>query len=128
MFGVPKKLIHFWEKKWFVTFINDHTHLCWIYLMTEKFEVEKLFKIFYSLVEAQFETKIAILHTNTGTEYFNEVLGNFLKEKGINHQSTCIDTPQQNGITKRKNRHLLEVTHALCFLCMFQNIFGVKLL
>ena len=55
--------------------------------MSEKSEVEKLFKIFYSLVETQFQTKIAVLHTDNGTKYFNEVLGSFLKEKGIHHQS-----------------------------------------
>ena len=36
-------------------------------------------------------------------------------EKGTLHQSTCKDTPQQNGIAKRKNRHLLEVGRALMF-------------
>ncbi|KAL5804087.1 hypothetical protein ACOSQ3_030887 [Xanthoceras sorbifolium] len=36
-------------------------------------------------------------------------------EKGIYHQSTCVDTPQQNGIAERKNRHLLEVARALMF-------------
>lgn len=41
--------------------------------------------------------------------------GNFLKEKGIQHQSTCRDTPQQNGIAERKNRHLLEVGWAIMF-------------
>lgn len=36
-------------------------------------------------------------------------------EKGILHQPTCRDTPQQNGITEHKNRHLLEVGRALIF-------------
>lgn len=36
-------------------------------------------------------------------------------EKGILHQPTCKDTPQQNGITEHKNRHLLEVGRALIF-------------
>ena len=39
----------------------------------------------------------------------------FLKEKGIHHQSTCVNTPQQNGIVERKNKHLLEVAHAIMF-------------
>ena len=40
----------------------------------------------------------------------------FSKEKGIHHQSTCVNTPQQNGIVERKNKHLLEVARAiLCF-------------
>ena len=67
------------------------------------------------MIETQFQTKISILHSDNGTKYFNHVLGVFLKEKGILHQFTCVDTPQQNGITKRKNKHLLEVSRGLMF-------------
>ena len=67
------------------------------------------------MIESLFQTKIEILHTDNGTEYFKEVLGIFFKEKGIHHQTTCVDTPQQNGIAKCKNKHLLEVSHAIMF-------------
>ena len=77
--------------------------------MSDKSEVKKLFKIFYTMIENQFQTQIKTLHSDNGTEYFNDVLGNFLQEKGIQHFSTCSDTPQQNGTAERKNRHLLEV-------------------
>lgn len=29
--------------KWFVTFIDDHTQVCWVYLLKEKSEVSKIF-------------------------------------------------------------------------------------
>lgn len=82
------------QKKWHVTFIDDHNRLCWVYLMNEKSDFAKLFKDFYMMIETRFQRKIGILHTNNGTEYFNNFLGNFLKEKGIVHQSTCVDNPQ----------------------------------
>ena len=83
--------------------------------MRSKSEVAKLFKDFYFMVENQFQTKISILRSDNGTEFYNDCLGDFLLEKGILHQSTCRDTPQQNGIAERKNRHLLEVGRALMF-------------
>ena len=35
--------------------------------MSEKSEVEKLFKVFYNMIENQFQTKISILRSDNGT-------------------------------------------------------------
>jgi hypothetical protein len=43
------------------------------------------------------------------------LLSQFFLEKGIVHQSSCVDTPQQNGLAERKNKQLLEVARALLF-------------
>lgn len=67
------------------------------------------------MVETQFQEKIKMFRSDNGREYFNKILGEFLLEKGIIHQSSCSNTPQQNGIAERKNKHLLEVTRALLF-------------
>jgi len=37
----------------------------------------------------------------------------FLSSQGILHQSTCPHTPQQNGIAKRENQHLVETARSL---------------
>ncbi|KAH9650093.1 protein kinase domain-containing protein [Citrus sinensis] len=60
-------------------------------------------------------TMIGSASLREGLYYFDDYLSRnkqaqevFCKEKGIIHTSTCRDTPQQNGIAERKNRHLLE--------------------
>ena len=69
------------EKKKFVTFINDHTRLCWVYLMKEKSKVESLFKIFYSMIKNLFQTKIGILHTDMEPNILRKSLEFFSKKK-----------------------------------------------
>ena len=67
------------------------------------------------MIQNQFQTDIQILRTDNGTKYFNSILGPYLKDHVIIHQSSCVGTPQQNGIAEKKNRHLLEVARSLMF-------------
>ena len=37
----------------------------------------------------------------------------YLQKNGIWRQFSCRYTPQQNGVTKRKNRHIAQIAHVL---------------
>ena len=83
--------------------------------MKEKSEVGQIFQNFNSMIQTQFQNKIQVLKTDNAKEYFKSILGSCLMSQGIVHLSSCVDTPQQNGIAERKNRHLLEVARFLMF-------------
>jgi transposase InsO family protein len=68
-----------------------------------------------NLVETQYNKRIKILRTDNGTEFINQKFSNFTNSNGIIHQTSCVYTPQQNGIFERKNHHLLEMTRILLF-------------
>ena len=78
-------------------------------------KVLNCFKEFHKLVGTQFGTKIKILCSDNGTEYINREFHAYLHTHEILHQTTCVDTPTQNGVAERKNRYLLEVARFLLF-------------
>ena len=75
----------------------------------------KTFKDFCTMVQNQFQAKIKVLRVNNGKEYFSNILGEYILQNGIIHKSTYFDTPQQNRIVERKNRHLLKVAQEIMF-------------
>ncbi|TYK05539.1 Beta-galactosidase [Cucumis melo var. makuwa] len=98
----PSKVTTTSGKWWFITFIDDHTCLTWVYLITDKSEVSSIFQNFYDTIETQFHKKIAILRSDNGLEFQNHNLSEFLTSKGIVHQNSCAYTPQQNGVASKK--------------------------
>jgi Integrase core domain/GAG-pre-integrase domain len=77
--------------RYFVLFIDDFSRATWLYLLKSKSEVFQYFQEFVTLVENQFSTKIKIFRSDNGTEFVNNNFSQFLKNKGILRQTTCIN-------------------------------------
>ena len=83
--------------------------------MKSKNEVSSLFQQFHKIIATQYQSNIQVLRTDNGGEFVNQDLKQYLNLHGIVHQTTCLYSPQQNGVAERKNRHLLEVVRASLF-------------
>lgn len=94
--------------RYYVTFIDDYTHFTVIYLLRHKNEVLKCFKQYEAMASAHFDKKISCLRTDNGTEYYNTEFIDFCNENGINMVSTVPYTPQQNGVSERMNRTIMD--------------------
>ncbi|KAI0513749.1 hypothetical protein KFK09_009779 [Dendrobium nobile] len=53
------------------------------------------------------------LRSDGGREYLNTNFRTFLTQQGISHQTSCLYMSEQNGLAKRKHRHLLEILRTL---------------
>ena len=81
--------------------------------MKNKSEVFERFCNFKALVENQSGLHIKVLRTDRGGEYISKYLLLFCRENGIHKQFTTIYTPQQNGVTKRKNRTIMDMVRSM---------------
>lgn len=81
--------------------------------MKNKSEVFHYFQYLCALIHNQFSASVKILRSDGGGEYMSLKFKEFLNHKGIIHQISCPHTPEQNGISERKNRHLRETVTLL---------------
>ena len=111
----PSSILNISGARWFVTFIDDCTRVTWVFLLKQKSDVSTIVPRFLSMVHTQFGKQIKRFKTDNAKDYFNQSISSLFLQQGIIHESSCVYSPQQNGLAERKNRHLLEVTRALLF-------------
>jgi len=92
--------------RYYCMFVDHFTRYIWLYPLKCKSDVQTLFSKFKSLVENFFHHNIKILYTDNGGEYIG--LRSFLSTHGISHHTTPPHTPEHNGISERRNRHIVE--------------------
>ena len=78
----------------------------------------ELFSHFFAFcveIHTQFHVYVQNLRSDNAKEYMSEQFQSFMLQNDILHQKFCVDTPFQNRVAERKNRHLLEITRVLLF-------------
>ena len=81
--------------------------------MKHKPEVLEKFKEFEVTTTNAAGRAIGTLRTDNGGEYLSSAFQNYLKEKGIRHELTVPHSPQQNGVSERMNRTLVESARSM---------------
>ncbi|GJW48799.1 zinc finger, CCHC-type containing protein [Tanacetum coccineum] len=83
---------------------------CYVYLLHTKDEALNKFKVFKTEVELQQGFMIKRFRTNRRGEYMDTL---YFQSVGIIYETTAPYTPQQNGISERKNRVLKEIVNSM---------------
>ena len=100
--------------RYFVTFVDDFSRVTWFYLMKSRSELFSHFSAFCVEIQTQFHVSVQTLRSDNAKEYLSEPFQSFMLQHGILHQISCVETPSQNGVVERKNRHLKTVIPNKC--------------
>lgn len=111
----PYKTASYSGSHYFLTIVDDFSRATWVFLMKYKSDTKTYLLQFFHWVNTQFDSQIKIIRTDNGSEFIHKDLMSYYSDHGMEHQTSCVYTPQQNGIVERKHRHLLEVARALMF-------------
>ncbi|GKB42872.1 zinc finger, CCHC-type containing protein, partial [Tanacetum coccineum] len=96
------------NNKYLMTFIDDASRFCYVYLLHTKDEALDKFKVFKIEVALQQGSLIKRFRTDRRGEYMDTLYFQFV---GIIYEMTAPYTPQQNGISERKNKVLKEMVN-----------------
>ena len=66
-------------------------------------------------MENQANFSIKVIRSDNGTKYTSDKFDKFCVEAGIVHQLTVTFSSQQNGVSERKNRAIMDMTKCLLF-------------
>ncbi|GJW56011.1 zinc finger, CCHC-type containing protein [Tanacetum coccineum] len=114
------------NKKYFVTFIDDASRFCYVSLLHTKDEALDKLKVFKTEVKLHQRSLIKRFKTDRRGEYMDTM---YFQSVGVIYEMTAPYTPQQNGISERKNRVLKEMVNSmLSYSGLSQGFWGEAML
>ena len=90
--------------------MDDFSRYVWTILLKSKSEVSQHVKNFIHTIETQHHITPKTVRSDNGPEF---LIPDFYASKGIQHQRSCDETPQQNGRVERNHQYILNVARAL---------------
>ena len=94
--------------KYIITFTDDKSRWLWVSYLKRKSDAFTAFKQWLAYVEKETGQKLRTYRTDNGGEFILKEWADFLKERGIRHQTSAPYTPEQNGDAERQNRSIFD--------------------
>ena len=122
----PMKTPSLGSQKYFLIFIDDFSRMTWVYFLKEKSEAFATFNKFKALVEKKKCCSIKIIRSHRRGEYTSRESEEYCKNEGIQKKHTVGYTPQQNCVSKRRNRTFVEMVRNMMNEKRLQKHFWVE--
>jgi hypothetical protein len=103
--------------RYYVTFIDDATRKIWVYCIRQKSDVFDTFKKWKALVENEIGKRLKCLRSENGGEYCIKEFDYYCSYHGICREKTVLGTPQENGVSERMNKTIMEHARSMRLHC-----------
>jgi len=81
--------------------------------MKHRSEFFEIYIAFRALIKTQHSAVIKCFRCDLGGEYTSNKFYQMFALDGTIHQTSCTDTPEQNGVAERKHKHIVKTARSL---------------
>nr|GEX21354.1 hypothetical protein [Tanacetum cinerariifolium] len=100
--------------KWYCLVVtDDFSRFTWTFFLKTKDETSGILRNFITMIENLKELKVKIIRCDNRGEFRNKEMNDFCSKKRIKREFSNVRTPQQNGVTERRNRTLIKAARTM---------------
>nr|GEV21956.1 putative ribonuclease H-like domain-containing protein [Tanacetum cinerariifolium] len=100
--------------KWYCLVVtDDFSRFTWTFFLKTKDETSGFLRNFITEIENLKDLKVKIIRCDNGGEFRNKEMNDFCYKKGTKREFSNARTPKQNGVTKRRNKTLIEAARTM---------------
>ncbi|GJY24201.1 putative ribonuclease H-like domain-containing protein [Tanacetum coccineum] len=114
------------HKTYCLVVTDDFNRFSWVFFLASKDETSGILKRFITEIENQLNHKVKVIRCDNGTEFKNKEMNELCILKGIKREFSVATTPQQNGVTERKNRILIEAARTMLAYLLLPTVFWAE--
>lgn len=101
--------------RFYAIFKDEHSAYRIVYPLKTKDQLLEKLKQVISQIRSETGNNVIRLRSDNGREYVNKDVAAFLEEKGIQHEVSAPYNPEQNGMSERENRTLLNLARSMLY-------------
>nr|GEV89753.1 hypothetical protein [Tanacetum cinerariifolium] len=108
--------------KWYcLVMTDDFIRFTWTFFLRTKDDTSSILRNFITEIENIKYLKVKIIRCDNRGEFKNKEMNEFCTKKGIRREFSNARTPQQNGVTERRNKTLIEAARTMVLVNKSQN-------
>ncbi|GJX05297.1 putative ribonuclease H-like domain-containing protein [Tanacetum coccineum] len=101
------------KKMYCLVVTDDYSRLTWVFFLATKDETSGILKSFITGIESLVDHNVKVIRCDNGTEFKNREMNQFCEMNSILRQFSVARSPQQNGVTDRRNMTLIEAARTM---------------
>nr|GFA88929.1 hypothetical protein [Tanacetum cinerariifolium] len=109
----PMRVASINGKRYVLVIVDDYSRYTWTYFLRSKVDTPEVLIDFLRLVQRGLQAQVGVVRTDKGTKFLNQTLHAYFSTERIQHQTSVAQTPEQNGVVKRRNRTLVEAARTM---------------